>query len=966
MKAVVYIVSLFMVFSLSSCTVKTPELILAGIQVEEALFFLEEYQAGKKKKRDFDSYIHQLRIHHTSGFQWNQYWSGIGNKKLYDNLEDSELNKLFSLNEISCKQKNWAAFSNLLLEIAQSNDGQLLFSKHLTDLQSICSTWLPNPAFKAILQFLSDKRKKRLEAKKIYERRRAYPNSWQSASTPLQKPGLSSEVGMYIYTEELKKVLSDERSRRYTARDWDDVLEAVDRDFWADARWISYQDKNRSHLRDLLELEWSTYKHIRDGLNMDVLLMFEEEDKMEDIVRLAKYEKYFSEPKSLDWPALWKRVLSQYPVKPGNGNTEILLSLYKYSSCQKEELSSYIGLLKHWKMLSQRQTFVDFCEGVRRIQLHDLLGSEGLRDLTEMAEKLYRETFNNAIEKAGKSAQLAGEEIKRSLIESILKEGNIYHLLDAYLIDQSRFADRVGLIEKFREKEWDRIVQFFNKNSNQPEKALDAPSAWWLARILFLYSGENASAIEDAVSRFNGKQWNTVIKGLLNSYLSESSLVDNHLFDETLDNVKQVYGQEVEDGLCSFFSKKESHFLVRKYDPQWLISLLEELPWSEKQISAEEEDRAGIYCGSIAVSKQQRNILLYELFENLFQRRALKRMVDSSLRNSLSDIWSIAVQVMNLSVKMNNFENNPVWHLKFSDLSRRKNETNNYDFFIEFFEQLQKYILAVSGGNKRRVFEHFVNHIWQEPPTNFHHEIYREWLEDVLIGEDERTTPPLPKLSPLRSSLSGQHWNGGSQYQKVGFFFAQNAKRRSIRRLPIKPLSDYGQIFIEETSAPDDFDYKITVSVGMEVGSPYISSYFSGIEVQRKVYPYIHLSLDYSFHHSNSSSFVTDIKHALMGLNASNPLLKHTAYFNGIFYLFKSHLNLVGFYTVKWSVPLKVGFGVMAMEKEGMHFSVKWGVGPHIQLSPRWGTQLFFHQTVSVRQLEFLYTWPSLLVTFSF
>ena len=150
MKSVVYIVFLFMFFSLNSCTVKTPDLILAGIQEEEALFFLKEYRSGKRKKKSFDSYIRQLRINHASGFQWDQYWSGIEKKKLYDNLNKSELNKLFSLNRISCKQKNWAAFSNLLLEIAKSDGERPLFSKYLTDLQSACFTWLPNPAFKAV------------------------------------------------------------------------------------------------------------------------------------------------------------------------------------------------------------------------------------------------------------------------------------------------------------------------------------------------------------------------------------------------------------------------------------------------------------------------------------------------------------------------------------------------------------------------------------------------------------------------------------------------------------------------------------------------------------------------------------------------------------------------------------------------------------------------------------------------
>ena len=223
---------LFFGFFLLSCNTRTPKLYVVGIQTEEALSFLEEYQLEEnKQKEDFDLYLQELRVNSSPGFEWDQYWSGIEKKKLFQNLEEEELRRLFSLIEISCEQKNWSAFSNLLLQMAKSDSTKLLFSKYLTDLQRICFTWLPDPAFKAVLQFLSDKRVQ--EAKKISEQHKAYRENRQSPADLLKESETESEVEKYIYTEELKKVLSDEKSRRYTARNWDDVLEAVDRGFWA-------------------------------------------------------------------------------------------------------------------------------------------------------------------------------------------------------------------------------------------------------------------------------------------------------------------------------------------------------------------------------------------------------------------------------------------------------------------------------------------------------------------------------------------------------------------------------------------------------------------------------------------------------------------------------------------------------------------------------------------------------------
>ena len=134
------------------------------------------------------------------GFEWDQYWSEIEEKKLYTNLEEKKLNQLLSLNKISCEDKNWIAFSNLILQIAKSDSEKLLFSEHLTQLQRTCSTWLPNPAFKSILQFLSEKRMEQ-EAEKIAEEKQAYLENREESLALLQEKGVESEEKKYIYTK---------------------------------------------------------------------------------------------------------------------------------------------------------------------------------------------------------------------------------------------------------------------------------------------------------------------------------------------------------------------------------------------------------------------------------------------------------------------------------------------------------------------------------------------------------------------------------------------------------------------------------------------------------------------------------------------------------------------------------------------------------------------------------------------
>ena len=108
---------------------------------------------------------------------------------------------------------------------------------------------------------------------------------------------------------------------------------------------------------------------------------------------------------------------------------------------------------------------------------------------------------------------------------------------------------------------------------------------------------------------------------------------------------------------------------------------------------------------------------------------------------------------------------------------------------------------------------------------------------------------------------------------------AVSKSQKLIQSLSLDSESDYGQIFIEEISSADDFNYKVSVFGGMEIGSPYLSSYFAGLEIQGKIHPLIYLGLDYSFHDSKPNSTVKAMKNTYEGLDVSYPFLKHTFLF---------------------------------------------------------------------------------------
>lgn len=346
----VFFLFVFLPFFFISCTLESPDFIVEGVQVEEAILFLKKFQKGKKDKEQFEHYMHYLRTKHAPGFAWEQYWFEIKENKLYKNLESSQLSQMLSLSEVSCQYSNDTSFSNLLLEIARTDSKKLLFSQQLARLRKTCFTGLSHFAFKSIVRFLSDKRLK-VEIENIQKSRKQLEAQRYKKIGPIKKK--------YIYTEELQKVLIDEWSKNRSTRVWDDILSLVDRAFWSDARWINYQNRDKRYLKKTMEMEWVKYQSVA-GLDRDIFLIFEEGNKMADALDFFGYKHYFAISGIIDWSFLWKSFLSKYPEKPENKNVDSLLSMYSFS-CQEEDLTSYSRLVEQWSKLDYKRSAIEFC-----------------------------------------------------------------------------------------------------------------------------------------------------------------------------------------------------------------------------------------------------------------------------------------------------------------------------------------------------------------------------------------------------------------------------------------------------------------------------------------------------------------------------------------------------------------------------------------------------------------------------
>ena len=1690
---------------------------MKGVQTEKALSSLKEHQSKTENKEKFDNYMQHLRLNYAPGFRWDEYWSGISERKLYKNLNQKELDQLLSLSQISCEQKDWIAFSNLLLQIA-GDEGKLLFSRELNSSQTLCSVWLPNPIFKSIVQFLSEKRLE-LEKEKIAEEKMAYMNK---KGQEIISGGRTAQQAKY--TEELQKILIEEWLRRHTGRNWGEVLNVIDRGFWSDVRYLSYLNKNREHLSTVLEMENHLYKSIEAGLDLDILLMFEEPGKMADIMKLVGYEKYLSIPGALDWGSLWEKMSIRYPKnkKPENGNIDSLLSFYKFS-CGEKVLPGYLRLTGQWGQTLYTQLASSFCDesnrkailavygqdsfdrmaekifhhviveakeaadkeaqekfdkskyrfldksfstpsetiqvfgtpvttgtkGSRTIEeiiallfvfkseqfdqtrkewrtllekhfsdsdwlfamrvfrdqgnsfllselldMHNFIYSDnkgnpgrisflyadiasildsevisltgivdkyGYRNtsiytdeivdlfwkklknsLTENRENLkrvisiyeeekqrrtskqWRELFDKYFvdqnwlnllgllrekvrqkmgEKAGKKVEKEESPVKaktllssvlsmlyevyeggksffdifetdvRSIIEtegislseiaekysydkaymkdmmekaddlywqrlrdsleenpghlvkallvyerekqlrtskewrelfgkyfvnqnwlnlmrflqnsvvslpgvnedtagsnnvvrktnvdkniisrvldmhyeigegeiSFLREavsfileseeitpvgivnrygykydyintdeiidlfwqklkksveenpenllkvlsiyeeekllrspekwqelfekyfdelhwlnlmtlltekirqaqdrrlqegeslsqikvhlsrvlamhhevydgripffekyvqwivesegitpseisgkygineiyiediegkvddlfwqrlgesleknpGNLARILSIYereksrqssdppeewrkkwrelfkkyfpeqhwlnlmrflqgendfpgisgvldmhytvyngkipffqsyiqmvlrsnnsnevhlskinaqngyrdiyvenhnvssqfwnkikesvdkkkvlnwenflkedtdqcsfsyikdlflffsqlnqehlLINQFKFKNCTHFIEEFKGKEWDRLVSLIRRGQYRSGETVNSSFAWWLARVLFLYSDEKD--VKEAVAKISKSEWKEILRGMLETYVSKGPEMDHYLFMGVLNKVRLVYNDEVESVLCSFFAgEKKSLFVIQEYDPVWIMDLFYSLSWSRKSGLSAGRRREKKYCGDF-ISVKDRNVLLYALSQSLFKKKQQgidKREGQSSRQDLISEVWSVAVEVMDMSVKMNDFEQSDIWSLSFKALFDIRNEMNEYDFYLQFSNDILKLLLSVSNGDRTFLSDYLVNHVWTKAPASNYHAAYRGWIKELL--RDKSNDYPYPPGSvryiPIPHSLWPENvssfikglykdWievlknasTGHSSWPPGGKKTSREPdtispappskkdKGRGIQNVPSRknsdPKMDYGQIFIEETSSSDDFNYEISVFGGMEGGNPYISSNFFGFEVKRRIYSVISLGFDYSSYDSRATTTIEALEDAY-GLELSHPFLKQTMYLNGHYNVFRSHLNLASFFKLRLDVPLQFGLGVMSMGKNETHFSMKWGLGPRVRFGSRWGVQYLFSQSVSTREFEFLYTWHSLVLSFSF
>ena len=308
-----------------SCTVESPQFLVTGIQVPSAVSFIQEFQQGEKTTEQFNHYTQLLRSGHAPGFEWDTFWSAITEQELYKNMNGQSLDYLLSLSELSCREEHQSAFIGLLFKMADST-GKLLFRDRLSFIRKTCSNMLSDTNLKAIVSFLNQNR-----------------------------------IQNSAYTEELQKVLTDEWSANPRVRNWNDILSAVDRSFYGSARLINYQNKDWAYLDSTLQMEWSVYQKIKN-LEQDIVLMFEQEGKMADLLDLSEYKKYFSGSDSvLDWSSVWEAISQQYPEKPENGNVPALLSLYSFS-CKETDLPAYLSLLESWNEPDYKLTALRFCQ----------------------------------------------------------------------------------------------------------------------------------------------------------------------------------------------------------------------------------------------------------------------------------------------------------------------------------------------------------------------------------------------------------------------------------------------------------------------------------------------------------------------------------------------------------------------------------------------------------------------------
>ena len=297
------------------------------------------------------------------------------------------------------------------------------------------------------------------------------------------------------------------------------------------------------------------------------------------------------------------------------------------------------------------------------------------------------------------------------------------------LINQFKFKNCSGFIEEFRKKEWNRLVSIVRQGKHSSGKIINSSLAWWLARVLFLYSNERDSLIKETVSKINGSEWKSILKEMLKTYIvSKSPDVDSDLVQRTLRKVRLVYNDEVESVLCSFFAGGKSLFVIQEHDPKWIMDLFYDLSWSKKSSFSARRRRQKKYCGDF-ISPKDRNVLLYALSQSLFKKSDFERNEGASTQDLISEVWSVATKIMDLSIKMNDFQESDIWNLSFKALLNIRKEMNEYDFYLQFSDDILELLLSISNNNKAFLSDYLVNHVWAETPSSNYHAAYRGWIK---------------------------------------------------------------------------------------------------------------------------------------------------------------------------------------------------------------------------------------------
>ena len=536
--------------------------------------------------------MQRLRLNYAPGFQWDEYWSGISERKLYRNLSQKELDQLLSLSQISCEQKDWIAFANLLLEIGK-DERKLLFSQELNPSRTLCSVWLPDPVFKSIVQFLSEKRSE-LESKEIANEKTAFMKKKGSITLIPDRKQQN-----FIYTEELQRILINEWLRRHTGRNWGEVLSVVDRGFWSDVRYLNYLSGQREHLVTVLEMERHLYKSIETGLDLDIFLMFEETGKMADIIKRVGYEEYFSIPGAVDWGSLWERMSIRYPEKPENGNINSLLNFYKLKfSCMGKALGKYKNLVRQWKQSVYERAVSSFCDKSRQDAIFTIYTPEELNKYArEVSHQLMEQAARETLDKLNKSKyhlldESLGTPSKTIKVYDIsLKTGSrgtrtieeivaLLFVFKAEQFDRTR-KDWQTLLEKhFSELDWLFAMRAFRdqKNIFLLSETLDMHN--------FVYSDNNGSSgkisflYEDIGTVLNSEEIS--LTGIINqygyqrAYIYTDEIVDlfwkrlKNSLSESHENMKRVVSVYEEEKQLR--TSKQWRELLEKYfiDQNWL------------------------------------------------------------------------------------------------------------------------------------------------------------------------------------------------------------------------------------------------------------------------------------------------------------------------------------------------------------------------------------------------------------